>query len=156
MSQRKPIPFGTDQVAGGPKHWSTVTKASRERAEREGRLTHFYLLDEAASACLAEPDPKELKKKLYQLLIQTIDMIADTSLNGDSDDTTINSEIIATYQGVVENTLQWMRDRPARSKMADELIRRKIEEGSTFRVKKWMKQPSSRLAPSSRMVVVVE
>jgi hypothetical protein len=111
MSQRKPIPFGTDQVAGGPKHWSTVTKASRERAEREGRLTHFYLLDEAASACLAEPDPKELKKKLYQLLIQTIDMIADTSLNGDSDDTTINSEIIATYQGVVENTLQWMRDR---------------------------------------------
>ncbi len=109
--KRSRLPLGTDLVAGGPKHWQSIAKASRKRAEREGRLTHFYLLDEAASACLAEPDPKKLRDKLYHLLIQTIDTIADTELNSESSNTTINNAVVATYQGVVENTLQWMRGR---------------------------------------------
>ena len=108
---RPPLPLGTDQVAGGPKHWHAITKNSRERAEREKRLTHFHLLDEAAAACLAEPDPKKLKNKLHLLLMETIDAIADVDLGSESSEEAQRKEVVATYQVVVDSTIKWMRDR---------------------------------------------
>lgn len=100
------LPLGTDQVAGGPKHWHAITKNSRERAEREERLTHFHLIDEAAAACLAEPNPEKLKEKLYQLLIETMDTICDTS-----EKTNTVENTVFVYQGVIDKALEWMRSR---------------------------------------------
>lgn len=108
MTVRMNLPIGTDQVAGGPKHWAAVTHASRERAEREGRLTHFYLLDEASAACLAEPDPKKLREKLYLLLTATFDAIADTYPEVPSDKLQKSTE---TYRNVIEHALNWLRAR---------------------------------------------
>ena len=65
------MPDGTGY--GGHKTFAAMSKNSRERAARENRLTWANVLEEAASAVLAEADAKEI--------INRLDRLADVALD---------------------------------------------------------------------------
>ena len=52
---------------GGHKTFAAMSKNSRERAAREGRLTWANVFEEAATAVLAETSSKEILKLLDRL-----------------------------------------------------------------------------------------